>query len=156
MPMKVLLIILIVLLYNFVRYIQNRAYVKKVKFLEELLDSRLYCTFDFLQPTAEIRGKYKGRTIEFISHPHYLARSSKFILRSSKLAKQNKLMVSYPKLTENVCQKGDSLVYCVLDYFFTSKIATLGKSGVTAILDELLCIAEKAECGKLVSGKTDK
>jgi len=140
MPMKVLLIILIVLLYNFVRYIQNRAYVKKIKFLEELLDSRLYCAFDFLQPTVQIRGKYKGRTIEFISHPHYLARSIKFILRSSKLTKQKKLMVSYPKLTENVCQKGDTLVYCVLDYF-TSKVATLGQSGVTAILDELLCIA---------------
>lgn len=147
MPMKVLLIILIVLLYNVVRYIQNRAYVKKVKFLEELLDSRLYCTFDFLQPTVEIRGKYKGRTIKFISHPHYLARSSKFILRSSKLTKQKKLMVSYPKLTQNICQKGDTLVYSIFDYF-TSKIASLGKFGVTEILDELLFITEKSESEK--------
>jgi len=149
--MKILLIILIVLLYNFIRYVQNRVYVKKVKFLEELLDSRLYCTYNFLRPTVEMSGKYKGRTIQFISHTHYFARSNKFILTSSKLPKQKKLMVSYPELTENVCQVGDTLVYCVLDNFI-STIAKLGKSGVAAILDELLCLAEKAERGKLVSG----
>jgi len=146
MILKVLLLILILLLFSFVSYVRNRVFVKKVKFLEELLDSRLHCTFSFVRPTVEICGKYKSRIVEFRSYMDHIGRSSKFILISSKLPKQKKLIVNYPRVAENVYQQGDTLVYCVRD-IFTFKIATLGKSGVMAILDELVKTAEKAERG---------
>jgi hypothetical protein len=144
MFLKIIAVVAILLLRSFVIHVFNRMYLKKIKVLEELLDSRLHCTFGILRPTVDICGKYKDRIVSFTSYTDHIGRCSIFILTSAKLPKQKKLMINYPKVSQNVHQKGDTLQYWVFD-LFTSKIATLGKAGVGAILDELVATAEKSE-----------
>jgi hypothetical protein len=134
-----------------VKHIRNRAFAKRIKVLEELMDSKLVCVFRIIDdPTVEICGTYKGRVIKFSSYiagriP--LIRIGEFILTSSKLPKQMKRMLVYPGVSENVDQVGDKLVYnnCA---DFVSHRNVLEKPRAIQILDELVEAAEKCEAEK--------
>lgn len=126
---------------------RNRAFVKRIKVLEELMDSKLVCTFSIYSPTTEICGKYKGRCIKFKSYfagsiPLY--RLSEFTLSSSKLPKRKRLMFDHHLVSENIRHEEDTLVYfnCA---DVVSYRTVLGKARATQILDELVDAAEKCE-----------
>ena len=142
--MKFVFLILILLLYNILQYLRNLVFAQKIKVFEKLLDSRLRCTFGFIISNVKICGEYKNRRVEFISRPRWIFRHSVFTLTTYKLPKQKKLMVNYPKFTQNVYLRGNKLIYHVSD-FWNVKFCDLGKARFVAILDELLYAAEIAE-----------
>lgn len=134
--------------FPFVKHIRNRAFVRRIKVLEELLDSKLACVFSIINdPSVEICGKYEGRVIKFESYiagrlP--LIRIGEFTLTCSQLPKQKKGMLTYPLVSENVDQVGDKLIYNKCADFVSQRIV-LSKARATQILDELVDAAYKCE-----------
>jgi hypothetical protein len=145
--MKYLGLLIIIILDYIVMHLRNLVYVRKVKILEELLDSKLHCHFSVFFPTVKIKGKYKDKIIEFRSYTHrILYRVNTFVLWSSKLPKLKKFMIHYPLVTYNIRQYKDSLRYRAVRDFFTWRISKMGKAGICAILDELVEAADRIEC----------
>lgn len=134
--------------YNCIMHIWNLVYVRKIQILEELLHSKLRCTFYFLRPIVKISGNYNGRKLIFWSCPWVICRASSFCLKSSKLPKQKKLMFTYPQVAPGISQEGDMLVSRVADNIFTSRLAAIGKSWISSILDSLVRTAEQLEENK--------
>ncbi len=124
------------------KHIRNQVFVRRINVLEDLLNSKLRCFFSIIsQPTVEIDGKYKGRSIKFSSYlagRTGLARIGEFILTSSKLPLQ------YSMVSENVHQVGNTLIYSNCDDF-VMKRTVLGKARAIQILDELINTVEKCE-----------
>jgi len=126
-------------------HVRNIVYVRKIQILEELLNSKLRCTFRFIWPILKISGSYKGRKLIFWSCPLLIFRLSLFYLKSSKLPKQKKLMFTYPQVAPGITREGNMLITRVFDDVFTHRLASLGKSGITSILDSLIMTAEQLE-----------
>jgi hypothetical protein len=142
---KLLIIILFILSSVISRYVRNCILARKIKVLEELLDSKAHCTWYFILSRLKISGKYKGRRIEFVSFPRNICRYSFFYLESSKLPKQKRFIVWHPKIAGNVRQYGSKLGYYFIDVIWSFKLYKLDKDGFIAILDELLRAAEIIE-----------
>lgn len=133
------------------KHIRNRAFVKRIKVLEELLGSRLHCSFNLIdQPTVEICGKYKDRTIRFISYisgrPGF-TRIAEFMLTSSKLPRKKKLLLQRLMVLENVQQEEDKLVYSNCDDFVSHR-NVLEKARAIQILEDLVNTADRCENAK--------
>ena len=130
--------------YNCIMHLCNLVYVRKIQILEELLHSKLRCTFECVRPIVKISGNYKGRKLIYWSRPWLILRLSSFCLKSSKLSKQKKLMFTYPQVAPGITREGDMLVIRVVDGF-TCRLASIGKSGISSILDSLVRTAEQLE-----------
>jgi hypothetical protein len=141
--MKFLYFITLLLLYLVVQYIRNLFLIRRIKDLEELLDSKLHCIFF---TDVKICGKYKNKKIEFHSFTRLVFRCSTFYITSDKLPKQKKFNMSYPRYgpRQNVLLRGNKFVYAI-DGFGNYKFSKLGKAGFAAILDEFLDVVEKVE-----------
>lgn len=139
------------LVFPVLKHIRNRAFVGRIKVLEELLGSRLHCSFNLIdQPTVEICGKYKDRPVKFISYicgrPGF-TRIAEFMLTSSKLPRKKKLLLQRLMVSEDIHQVEDTLVYSNCDDFVSHR-NVLEKARAIQILDELVNTAEKCENAK--------
>jgi hypothetical protein len=126
-------------------HVRNLVYVRKIQILEELLNSKLRCTFRSVRPIVKMSGTYNGRKFIFWSCPWLIWRASAFYLKSSKLPKQKILMFTYPQVAPGISQEGDMLVSRVVDDVFIPRLASIGESGISSILDSLVKTAEKLE-----------
>ena len=97
--------------YNCIMHLCNLVYVRKIQILEELLHSKLRCTFECVRPIVKISGNYKGRKLIYWSCPWLIFRLSSFRLKSSKLPKQKILLFTYPQVAPGITREGDILVY---------------------------------------------
>lgn len=139
---------LALLLFPLAKHVRNRVFVRRIKVLEELMNSKLHCVFSFIgQPSVEICGQYKGRLVKFSSYVCGrvgLARVAQFTLTSSKLAKQSNVILDYVLVSENVRRVGDMLVYSNCGDFVSQR-SGLGRARATQILEELIDAAERCE-----------
>lgn len=141
---KFIFLIVIVILHSCIMYVRNLVYMRKIQILEELLSSKLRCTFRFVWPIVIMSGSYNGRKFIFWNCPWLIWRACAFYLKSSKLSKQKKLMFTYPQVAPGITREGDMLVIRVVDGF-TCRLASIGKSGISSILDSLVRTAEQPE-----------
>ncbi len=112
--MKRLLFVAAGLLLNAsVEYARNRVFARRIRFLEDLLHAPVDCTFNGLYSFVRTSGTYQGQTIEYSSRPFgpLFHRSHSFRLRLSHPAPQEKLMVSYPLVADEIRHVGRILSY---------------------------------------------
>ena len=129
--------------YEGLQWVANLVFVRRAKVLEELLGARLRCRFFGVHSDVNVFGLYKGRKIQFTSLAR-LCRVSWFILLESGLPRQRRFLFSYPKVTQNVEQRGDTLVF-VWQGSALGRPNEFERARVLAILDELVHAAEIAE-----------
>ena len=141
---KLIFFIVFLFSYNCIMHVRNIVYVRKIQILEELLNSKLRCTLWGVRPIVKMNGSYNGRKLIFWSLPWLIWRSNWLCLKSSKLPKQKILMFTYPQVAPGILRRGDMLVIRVEDCF-TCRLASLGKSGISSILDSLIRTAEQLE-----------
>ncbi len=133
-----------VILLEIYYYVKGRSFMRRITVLEQLLDSKLRCTFSIFLSGVKICGTYRGSSITFSSFMYHYARYSDFKLKPVKVPSQKMLLIRYPKLSENVQQRGKWLVYSIRgDFLSESKI--LSKAEAIRILDELVDTAERCE-----------
>ncbi len=117
-------------------------FLRRTRVLEELLGAKLYWHFSWLIPDIRICGTYRGREIRVVGLP--ICYKSWFILESCLLHTQRHFMSQYPRITENVYQRGNTLV-CVLRWLTLGCSHECDRSTVTSLLDELIVAATIAE-----------
>lgn len=138
--------LLLLLLYGALQWAANAVFVRRARVLEDLLGARLQCRFFGVYSDVKACGVYRERRIRFESLARW-RRVSWFILKGCELQRQKRFLISYPKVTPNVYQRGNKLVI-VWQGSALGQPHEFERSQISAILDELVYAAETAEAAR--------